>query len=733
MPYRILHRRILIHYQILPKTTMSRRQQALQYILVIAWLQAAASSAGATPTNAKPGCNDTCGNIMIPYPFGIGADCANGSWFEIFCNDSTSPPTPFMRRLKLEVMKVIYDYSAILPQEVGNKFSYFPRLVLVVATQPLKVCAGGQATGLTRPVSSVNLDGSPYWFSSPMNGLHAQFVTGCAGSVVMTNRNNQVLAGCASVCGSSHNSRNCFGVGCCQSSIASMFSDSDVLNLYRIGFNNEAVGEQSTCMDSGLVMLSSYQNLIDPQAFTITPSPDKFPTVLEFIRDPSGDTLCPDYYEGNPYLPDGCQLAPECKKCKGTCEPFTQEFGWPSYRCKRNVLESIAPILGSMIGVVSMLLALGCYWFYRSMQKRKEIRKRAKYFKRNGGFLLQQQISQEGVTAKTRVYTTIELEKATDKFNQNRILGQGGQGTVYKGILLDGGIVAVKKSNQVDSDQLEQFINELVILSQINHRNIVKLLGCCLETKVPLLVYEFIPNGTLAQHIQNPVEDFQISWKMRLQIAIETAGALSYLHSSSAAPIYHRDIKSSNILLDSKYRAKVSDFGTSRTITIEQTHLTTSVYGTFGYLDPEYFQTNQFTEKSDVYSFGVVLVELLTSKKPVFETGPNEWRSLATEFLEKMGSTTFFDFLDKRVLQEARKEEILAIASLAERCLNMHGKLRPAMQEVSMTLQGVQSGGMHLSPDQATSNTQFEDSDISSCFSFPGEVSLFIDDDHPPY
>ena len=171
---------------------------------------------------------------------------------------------------------------------------------------------------------------------------------------------------------------------------------------------------------------------------------------------------------------------------------------------------------------------------------------------------------------------------------------------MYKGMLEDGKIVAVKKSKVVDEEKLAEFINEVIVLSQINHRNVVQLLGCCLETEVPLLVYEFIPHGTLSQYIHEPNEEFPFTWKMRLRIASEVAGALSYLHSAASFPIYHRDIKSTNILLDEKYRAKVADFGTSRSISIEQTHLTTLVYGTFGYLYPEYFQSSQFTEKSDV-------------------------------------------------------------------------------------------------------------------------------------
>ena len=216
-----------------------------------------------------------------------------------------------------------------------------------------------------------------------------------------------------------------------------------------------------------------------------------------------------------------------------------------------------------------MLLVLGSIGLYKVVKKKREIRLKRKFFKQNGGLLLEQQISSNEVALeKTKIFTSKELEKATDNFNLNRILGQGGQGTVYKGMLTDGRIVAVKKSIIVDESQIEHFINDIVILSQINHRNIVGLLGCCLETEVPLLVYEFISNGNLYQLIHNQDMEFPFSWKIRLQIATNVVGALAYLHSACSIPIYHRDIKSTNILLDDKYRAKVSDFGTSRSISI---------------------------------------------------------------------------------------------------------------------------------------------------------------------
>ncbi|KAF5769568.1 putative protein kinase RLK-Pelle-WAK family [Helianthus annuus] len=350
------------------------------------------------------------------------------------------------------------------------------------------------------------------------------------------------------------------------------------------------------------------------------------------------------------------------------------------------------------LGVISYLL-------YKVIKKTKERRQRKRFFKRNGGLLLKQEEEADpSLVDKTIHFTSHELQKATDNFNENRILGRGGQGTVYKGMLVDGRIVAVKKSKIVDESQLEQFINEVVVLSQINHRNVVKLLGCCLETNVPLLVSEFIPNGTLYDRLHNETDDFPISLDMRLQIATEIAGALSYLHSSTSIPIYHRDIKTTNILLDEKYRAKVSDFGTSRFVSLDQTHLTTLVKGTFGYLDPEYFQSSQFTEKSDVYSFGVVLVELLTGERPISLTRFGENRSLATHFMLAMEEGRVMSILDATVIKEGTREELLIVANLAMRCLNMNGKYRPTMKEVAIELETIRRSHVPSTVQHKTSS-----------------------------
>lgn len=170
----------------------------------------------------------------------------------------------------------------------------------------------------------------------------------------------------------------------------------------------------------------------------------------------------------------------------------------------------------------------------------------------------------------------------------------------------------------------------------MNHRNVVKLLGCCLEVQIPLLVYEFIPNGTLFHHINYEVRISSLSWNNRLRIAAEVSGALAYLHSSASIPILHGDVKSANILLDNNYTAKVSDFGTSKLVPADYNQITTLVQGTLGYLDLEYFQTSQLTDKSDVYSFGVVLLELLTGRTPISFEDSQEEKNLAMLFISAL-------------------------------------------------------------------------------------------------
>lgn len=356
-----------------------------------------------------------------------------------------------------------------------------------------------------------------------------------------------------------------------------------------------------------------------------------------------------------------------------------------------------------------MVVLVGSSWLYLVLKKRNLIRLKEKFFQQNGGYLLQQQLSKRSGSSDTaKIFTAGELKIATNNYADDRIIGRGGYGTVFLGFLSDNKAVAIKKSRIVDQSQIEQFINEVVVLSQINHRNVVRLLGCCLETEVPLLVYEFVSNGTLYEHIHNKEKSPTISWEVRLRIAAETAEVLSYLHSAASTPIIHRDIKSTNILLDDNYTAKVSDFGASKLVPIDETQLSTMVQGTLGYLDPEYLHTSQLTEKSDVYSFGVVLVELLTGMKALLFDRPEEERSLVKYFLSSLKENALFEILENHILRDGDREQLKEVAGLAAMCLRVKGEERPPMREVAMELQGMRTMHIHFWENNAELNKEAE-------------------------
>lgn len=290
-----------------------------------------------------------------------------------------------------------------------------------------------------------------------------------------------------------------------------------------------------------------------------------------------------------------------------------------------------------------------------------------------------------------RMFEWKEVKKATEGFAKKNLLGVGGFGEVYKGVLEDGTLVAVKSAKVGNLKSTEQVLNEVGILSLVNHKNLVRLLGCCVEAKQPLMIYEYIANGTLHEHLHNRRGDHILDWRARLKIAHQTADALAYLHSSAHTPIYHRDVKSTNILLDMELNAKVSDFGLSRLAQPGLSHVSTCAQGTLGYLDPEYYRNYQLTDKSDVYSFGVVLLELLTSKKVIdFSRDPDDI-NLAVYVMQRAKNNTVVEVFDKRLFNCNAMEAVLKSAEMfcevAIACLKEMKEERPNMKEVAEMLQ----------------------------------------------
>lgn len=390
----------------------------------------------------------------------------------------------------------------------------------------------------------------------------------------------------------------------------------------------------------------------------------------------------------------------EAHSCYGTCENMPGTFqchcpegtyGNPAIKggCIKITNYSAGLIIGIVISSVSLvLLALSAPFVIRIVKLRKVKKMREKLFNQNHGLLLQQLISQKANIGERMMFTLGDIEKATNNFDKSREVGGGGHGVVYKGIL-DLNVVAIKKSKIVVQKEINEFINEVAILSQINHRNVVKLLGCCLEAEVPLLVYEFISNGTLYHHlhVEGPIS---LSWDDRLRFALEVARAMVYLHSATSMPIFHRDIKSSNILLDESLTAKVSDFGASRYIPIDQTAVITAVQGTFGYLDPMYYYTGRLTDKSDVFSFGVLLIELLTRKKPYVYRSDND-DSLVSHFVSSLTKGNLVDIIDPQAMEEEDDGELQEVAILAAACTRLEGESRPRMKEVEMALENLRA------------------------------------------
>ena len=356
--------------------------------------------------------------------------------------------------------------------------------------------------------------------------------------------------------------------------------------------------------------------------------------------------------------------------------------------------------IGVGSGLVILLFVLSAVVIRRKIRAQKAKRRKEYFFKQNRGLLLRQLVDKD--IAERMIFSLEELEKATNSFDESRKLGGGGHGTVYKGILSDQRIVAIKRSRRAIKREIDDFINEVAILSQVNHRNVVKLFGCCLETEVPLLIYEFISNGTLHDHLHVCAPQ-SLSWKERMRIALEIARSLAYLHSAASVSIIHRDIKTTNILLDDRLIAKISDFGASRGMPIDQTAVTTTIQGTFGYLDPEYYQTSRLTEKSDVYSFGVILVELLTRRRPSSYISP-EGFNLVSQFVLLVNGDRLCDMLDPQVTEEAKEGEANEVAAIAVMCLNPKGEDRPTMRQVERRLEAIQS-----LPDNTGSNEATEE------------------------
>ncbi|KAM3311195.1 hypothetical protein ACQJBY_031702 [Aegilops geniculata] len=630
-------------------------------------------------------CSESCGGVSVPYPFGMGPSNCYLPGFELTCDTIHQPP-----RLMLGTLQVV-DIS------LRNN-----TMRVINTNGVLDLHGGGRHV-----VDFKNIGGgdeAPYSLSTSNElilvgcGLHAQ-LSGAGG-------NRAILSGCSSSClnkngtyddpivaaAGDNDDQYCYGNGCCQAHIS--MSRDGMPNEFWIDYidSNSSLDEISP---NSYIFIAEegwfHKRHVLSQLLQRRSKTLEVPIVLDWeIPSSTQEHKCRTSIckSKNSF----CKLGNRGYACH-----CSEGYHGNAYRingCKggRKLFTGINIVIGVSIGLCVVVLVLEAFVISKKLNHRRAQIKKWKFFEQNRGQLLQQLVSQKADIAEGMIISLEELEKATNNFDKARELGGGGHGTVYKGILSDLHVVAIKKPKKMLQKEIGEFINEVAILSQINHRNVVKLYGCCLETEVPMLVYEFISNGTLYEHLHGKGPK-SLSWDDRLRIAIEAAKALAYLHSAVSIPIIHRDVKSANILLDDTLTAKVADFGASRYIPMDISGVITRAQGTRGYWDPVYFHTGRLTEKSDVYSFGVVLVELLTREKPSSYLSKDD-ESLATHFCTLFKEGKLLQILDTQVMEEGGKE-VEEVASIAVACIKLIREDRPTMRQVELILEGTGASRDH--------------------------------------
>ncbi|VAI53331.1 unnamed protein product [Triticum turgidum subsp. durum] len=694
-------------------TPSSHFQSQPQHLLLVLPVPVILVLIFAMAAEAQGGCRHKCGDIDIPFPFGIGVGpgCFHDG-FEVLCNESSVPPRAFLaggKYVRQQHSSPSGDIESSWLVELAS---------LSVATGEARVFApvsyhcNTQDNGVVSMAPYMELLGTRFAASTTRNVLMG--LGWSADTRLSFMSTPEMLFACLAFdIELDRGDGSCSG-SCCQATLARYgkslrwtvkFLSDNTINMPRLPCSYGMVVEKSWYTYS-MADLEGYKVLLN-----------RFPQGVRMVLNfTAGDGLCPakgqpppqdyaclssnsfcanatygytpgyickclDGYAGNPYIPNGCPDIDECSLLQNPCSNggvCTNKLGGYDCPCKFGMKDDgrggtctdIFPLAAkAAVGAIGGVLLVVIISFLVIL--RKEKKKVNELYKRNGGPTLE----------KANVIKLFKKDELKPILKNSNLIGKGCFGEVYKG-LLENKLVAVKKPINGSVLESDQFANEVIIQSQVIHKNIVRLIGCCLEVDAPMLVYEFISQGSLHDILHNNNNKVALNLDARLSIAAHSADGLAYMHSKTNIRILHGDVKPANILLDDNFIPKISDFGISRLIAREKEH-TASIIGDMNYMDPVYLQEGLLTEKSDVYSFGVVILELISRRRAMHSDN----NKLVKNFLEahkKQNKAT--EFFDKEIAITEDLELLDSLAGMAVECLSLDVDQRPTMMEVAERL-----------------------------------------------